>query len=540
MDILLIHPPATKPAEPPLGAAFLLAHLRGAGHSADVLDANLGAYLHLLDPERLAAAAGPAPATALRRALGNAPRALELLRSEGACASFPRYSAAVRHLDTALGAWQGETGEERLTLGDYQHRLLSPFSPEDLERVAQGEASTLFAPYFRDVLLPQVAASAPPLIALSVNYLHQALPAFELAGLLRRAFPEATLVAGGGLFTSWQQALKRLPLRFSCFDRIVFGPGENPLTDLVAGNAPRDYFLYGREAATLPPDFGFAALADYLSPHPVLPVCASRGCYFRACLFCPEAAAPTHPYAATPAATVPDLLLDLARRHGVRHFHLTDNAIPVAALRALGSRAADLRGHFWHGFVRFEKALLDRKLIAALAESGCTLLQLGLESGSQAVLDRLGKGTRLEEAAQILENLAEAGISSYVYIMLGTPGETEADAEATLSFLEKHADAVTFLNIAIMNLPRDSALLDDPEGYGIAGSALLGETEPLGLYRAFTPSSGWDRRAARRFLDKRLLASPAIRAMVQRTPPFFTSNHAFFFPVPSTRGKVLC
>jgi hypothetical protein len=161
------------------------------------------------------------------------------------------------------------------------------------------------------------------------------------------------------------------------------------------------------------------------------------------------------------------------------------------------------------------------------------MLQLGLESGSQPVLDRLQKGTRLATVVAILDNLKRAGIASYVYVMLGTPGESDADAEQTLRFLETHAEAIGFLNLAIMNLPRESGLLADPAA-GIAESELLGAGEPLGLYRSFAPAAGWDRREARRFLDRRLLASPTIRAIVQRTPPLFTSNHAFLFPPPST------
>ena len=160
------------------------------------------------------------------------------------------------------------------------------------------------------------------------------------------------------------------------------------------------------------------------------------------------------------------------------------------------------------------------------------MLQLGLESGSQPVLDRLGKGTRLEEASAILNRLGEAGIASYVYVMLGTPGETEEDAEATLDFLGEHAARISFLNISIMNLPRESALAAGQETT-IRSSAILDSDQPLGLYRSFEPASGWGRGEARRFLQRRLLASPAVREIVNRVPPWFTSNHAPFFR-PST------
>lgn len=529
MDILLLHPPAAKASEPPLGTAILLGHLRQAGYSAGALDANLEAYLYLLDPERLQRAAGAAPAPGLRRAMRNAPRALQLLRSAAAGDSFARYSAAVHHLNQSLQAYSG-LGPERLTLGDYSHGGLSEFSPEDLERLSAGALSTLFADYFRSRLLPRIAALAPRLLAISVNYRHQILPAFELAGLLRRALPELTLVGGGGIFSTWRSELQSRELRFSAFDHIVFGPGEGPLTALAAGG-DGGYFLEGSDSVAFRPDYSFAAVGDYLSPRPVLQVSASRGCYWRRCQFCPEAATPTHPYSSLAPAEFPPLLRSLQREHGVEHFHLTDNAIPVPVLKALAAAPRENPPLSWHGFVRFEPALLDAELVAGLAAGGCRMLQLGLESGSQTLLDRIGKGTRLEEVAQILANLQRAGIASYVYVMLGVPGESAADAEQTLAFLETHADSIGFLNLAIMNLPRESELLTAPQTAGIAALAPLPEGEPLGLYRSFTPVGEWGRSEARRFLQQRLLASAAIRAIVQRTPPLFTSNHAFLFGV---------
>lgn len=527
MDILLLHPPAAKAAEPPLGIAVLLGYLRRAGFSATALDANLDAYLQLLDPQALQQAGGPEPAPGLRRAIRNAPRALQLLRSPAAADSFARYSAAVHHLNQALQAHAGD-GPERLTLGDYSHAGLSEFAPEDLERLTAGEVSTLFAGYFREQLLPRIAALAPRILALSINYRHQILPAFELAGLLRRAMPELILVGGGGIFSAWRSELRRRNLGFAGFDHLVFGPGEGPLTALTTG-AATDYFLEGGETVAFPPDYSFAPIGAYLSPRPVLQVSASRGCYWRGCLFCPEAATPTHPYSSLAAAELPQLLRSLWRQHGVEHFHLTDNALPVPVLKSLATPVADGPGFSWHGFVRFEPALLEEGLVAGLAAGGCRLLQLGLESGSQSLLDRIGKGTRLEQVSRILANLHRAGIASYVYVMLGVPGETEADAEQTLDFLESHAASIGFLNLAIMNLPRESELLASPQAAGIAALAPLPEDQPLGLYRSFTPVGGWGRSEVRRFLQQRLLASPAIRAIVQRTPPLFTSNHAFLF-----------
>jgi methylmalonyl-CoA mutase cobalamin-binding subunit len=528
IDVVLIQPPATKAVEPPLGLVILAGTLRSHGFSVATIDANLSATLALLAPERAALAAGEQPPTNIRRALKQAKSSLALVRSAAALASFPRYTTALHHLHALLGLYGEE--RERLTLGDYEYEEFSPFAPANLQQVAKGEATTLFHQIFVENVVPAVVARAPRIIALSINYRHQLLPAFELAGLLRRALPDATLVAGGGMITSWQRILSAGTIRLPLFDHLILGPGEEPLSRLAAGGVD-DYLLSGTEIA-FTPDFSDLLLADYLSPRPVLPLAASRGCYWGKCRFCPEAAAPTHPYGSDPAVAFPDRLLALAARTGVRDFHLTDNAIPVATLKALAARHAELHDLRWHGFVRFERALLDPALVAGLAQSGCTLLQLGLESGSQAVLEQMDKGTNLIEAAQILENLRAAGIASYVYVMTGIPGETAADAELTRSFLLQHAEKIGFLNLALMNLPRDASLLEQAGNYAISSADLLDSDAPLGLYRAFSSSTDWGRDEARRFLAA-LKREPAIRAILQRTPPWLTSNHAFFFPPPA-------
>ncbi len=527
-EVLLLQPPALKPSEPPLSLAILASALRQNGISTDVLDANLDAYLYLLDGKRLNELAGDHPTTSIHRALKHCEESLDLLRSSRAKASFPRYSTAVRYLNLLLSLYP-RNNKERLTLGDYQYDGVSVFNPDALTEFSRGDLKTLFCPYYREELLPRIKECSPQRIAISINYLHQVFPAFELAGLLRREFPDVELIAGGGLITSWQKPLQRLEVELFPFDRLVFGPGEVPLVALAKGSAPNQYFLSDATDIGFVPDFSFAKFERYLSPEAIFPVSSSRGCYWQKCLFCPEATAPVHPYQTFRPTEFPDLLLQLSERYGVKSFHLTDNAIPVNILRSLAARHSELKSLSWFGFVRFETALEDLVFTRDLAASGCEMLQLGLESGSQVVLDRLGKGVRLETAERILDNLHRAGIASYVYIMLGTPGETQADAEMTLNFLERHAEKIGFLNISIMNLPRGSELLENPEIYGIDSSKLRDVDSPLGLYHEFESATGWDRAAARKFLNQRLLGSPTIRTIVKRNPPIFSSNHAVFF-----------
>lgn len=529
MDVLLIHPPAVKPAEPPLGTAVLLSHLRRKGFRAGAIDANLDAYLFLLEEGRLRSAAGEAPSTHVRRAVRNAPAALAFLRSRAAAGSFPRYCAAVCHLNGALSAHRGPAGTQRLTLGDYTRGDLSEFSPADLSLLASGERKSIFFEYF-DSLMESISGIGPRVVAISVHYRHQVLPAFELAGLLRRRLPAAKVLGGGGMLTSWKRTLRAEGAWFSPFHAIGFGPGEELLASAASGGlADGVPFLEGGDTVEFSPDYGFASLPEYLSPEPVLPVASSRGCYWRKCAFCPEAVAPTQSHRVSDPASFPALLRELSLRHGVRRFHLTDDAIPPAVLKGMAEGKKALRGISWHGFARFGRELLDPGFVSELAEAGCSVLQLGLESGSQRLLDRMGKGTRVEEASRILSNLSRAGISSYVYVMLGFPGETRADAELTRRFLADHAGRIGWLNLAIMNLPRDAAWDGAPgEGDAPGRPPPRGE-ETLGLYRPVPARDGWGRAQARRFLQGELLGDASIREIAGRTPPWFTSSHAFFF-----------
>jgi radical SAM superfamily enzyme YgiQ (UPF0313 family) len=196
-----------------------------------------------------------------------------------------------------------------------------------------------------------------------------------------------------------------------------------------------------------------------------------------------------------------------------------DNAIQPALLKALADEPI---GAPWYGFVRFERQLEDPSFCNRLRQSGCTLLKIGLESGEQAVLDALAKGTRLDAASTILTNLKTAGIASYVYLLFGTPAEDRLAAERTLAFTVEHSDRIDFLNLAVFNLPVNS-----PDASDMPTRDFY--TGDLSFYQDFDHPRGWDRSRVRNFVEKEFRKHPRIARIVRRDPPVFTSNHAPFF-----------
>jgi hypothetical protein len=198
--------------------------------------------------------------------------------------------------------------------------------------------------------------------------------------------------------------------------------------------------------------------------------------------------------------------------------HLLDNAVSPAHLRVMAARPVPVP---WYGFARVTPELGDDDYCRALRRSGCVMLKLGIESGSQRVLDAMDKGIALSEVSAALGALRRAGIATYVYLLFGAPEEREADAEATLRFAVDHARGITFMNLAVFNLPvaghEADALVTSPMGEG-----------DLPLYAAFEHPHGWGRAEVREFLDRRFRRHPALAPIAARTPSVFTSNHAPF------------
>jgi radical SAM superfamily enzyme YgiQ (UPF0313 family) len=190
----------------------------------------------------------------------------------------------------------------------------------------------------------------------------------------------------------------------------------------------------------------------------------------------------------------------------------------VALMKMLSETGGGLP---WYGFARITRELTDIDFCAALKRSGCVMLKLGLESGDQGVLDGMRKGVEIATASQALRTLKKAGIATYVYLLFGTPWETESSARRTLDFVAGHSEAIGFLNLAVFNMP-------------LCGKEAGLETRSfydadLSLYTDFRHPDGWDRKQVRSFLENEFKKQQAISAILRKDPPLFTSNHAPFF-----------
>ncbi len=87
----------------------------------------------------------------------------------------------------------------------------------------------------------------------------------------------------------------------------------------------------------------------------------------------------------------------------------------------------------------------DRKLLRLMKRAGCHLIKVGVESGSQEVLDRVKKGIRLEDTRRLFEDMKAVGIDSHAHMMLGLPGETVESLNQSIQFaISLEPTTVTF------------------------------------------------------------------------------------------------
>jgi radical SAM superfamily enzyme YgiQ (UPF0313 family) len=507
--MLLINPPVVKPSEPPAGIAKLAGVLAANNIPCWVLDANIEGLLFL------AGHPGPASDTWGRRAIKNGPDNLSALRDPATFRSLDRYKRAVRDVVRLLAlASKGSIG-----LSDHQHPVLSPLRSDDLIASAERHQQDPFAAYFQERLRQMIGQGSPRMIGISLNYLSQALSAFAMIGFIRETFPGLKVVLGGGLMTSWMRRPGWNDPFAGLVDLCVAGPGEGPLLELLGVDPAK------RKNGT--PDYSAFPRQDYLSPGFILPYSGSSGCYWSKCSFCPETAE-GNPYQPVPPAAAMEDIAALTASTAPVLLHLLDNSVSPSLMSALANEPP---GVPWYGFARIGQDLADPDRSRELRRSGCVMLKLGLESGDQGVLDRLQKGIDLDTASRVLMTLKKAGIAAYVYLLFGTPEETEAEARRTLDFTIRHADAIGFLNLAVFNMPVCS---HEIKGFD---TARFYEGD-LSLYTGFRHPHGWDRKVVRKFLDSEFKKHPAISPIVLNDPPAFTSNHAAFFSKPRRRAAV--
>lgn len=161
----------------------------------------------------------------------------------------------------------------------------------------------------------------------------------------------------------------------------------------------------------------------------------SRGCPF-ACRFCLK-----DMYG--PGMRYKELDLVLAevasvKELGGRHLYFMDLEFTANRKRVL--ELCRLLAEVKHGLkwcCQTRVDTVDKEVLAALKQAGCTLVHYGVESGSERVLSYLQKKVTPSQVEQAVRLTRAAGMMSSCFFMFGFPGESQADRQATVDLARR-------------------------------------------------------------------------------------------------------
>jgi len=165
----------------------------------------------------------------------------------------------------------------------------------------------------------------------------------------------------------------------------------------------------------------------------------SRGCPYN-CAFC----SPTmrHSYGRRFRAHGPEYVAGVMekfrRDFGIRLFSFEDDVFTFDRERVLALChlvAARLPEARWIANTRAD--LVDPDLLAVMRRAGCRWISVGVESGSERILDRARKAETTDRIAKGVRDINAAGIGAIVNVIVGWPEETAEELEQTFAFVRE-------------------------------------------------------------------------------------------------------
>ncbi len=184
------------------------------------------------------------------------------------------------------------------------------------------------------------------------------------------------------------------------------------------------------------------------STEKIFPIYSAYGCPYN-CAFC---ISPTlyrdfnHKWIALPAEEIVDHMTYLIKNYEATEIYFYDDDSFVnlkhihSVIKEVKRRQIKIKMSFRGARVN-EVLKMDREYIDDLAETGTNILHIGIESGSQKILDLFNKGIKIEDIIEMNRKLSQNKkiIAGYNWI-IGTPTETPEDIKKTTDLILKLID----------------------------------------------------------------------------------------------------
>ena len=292
----------------------------------------------------------------------------------------------------------------------------------------------------------------------------------SIAKFIKTVNPGIKIISGGAHST-----IMPLEVLKGSFDIAVIGEGEITLKEILQRkplknikgiaykinseiklNPPRELV---KDLDSLPmPDYSVFNIKDYHTPrvncrkNPVAAMETSRGCVY-GCVYCNKKVFGRIFRMKSVKRTVDEM--EHILRFGFNEIHIWDDGFSTNLERAkeicreILRRRLDITWNIYNG-IRVDR--IDKELLVLLKKSGCYRVSIGVESGNQTILDRINKGTKLEDIKRVFKLANEVGIETIAFCMIGLPDETEETMQQTIDLVLEIKPTLSKLSI-LMPLP---------------------------------------------------------------------------------------
>lgn len=301
----------------------------------------------------------------------------------------------------------------------------------------------------RKILVEVYSKEKPGICGISVfsTSLGPSLFAFKL---IKEEFPDIKTVMGGGVFAdhlaidspNFNDFLDKTE---SYIDNIIVGEGEILFQEYLSGNIDTSHRVISlKDIGDKNMDLTLAPFPDFsglkLSSYSQMAVYATRSCPFQ-CGFCSETIQ-WGKFRKKTAEQVVNEISSVKKKYGGKLFMFGDslmNQVISEFSHQLLKKGLDI---FWDGYLRTDHNVTEISNIQLWKKAGFYRARLGVESGSQHVLDLMNKKMTVDRIKTAIKNLANSGIKTTTYWVIGYPGETETDFNGTLELLSELKDDI--------------------------------------------------------------------------------------------------
>lgn len=229
-------------------------------------------------------------------------------------------------------------------------------------------------------------------------------------------------------------------------DYIVQGEGENAILDIVNSRA-KERLISGKRMKKLdflpfePWDIFTELPYDYSCPWmditPVFTMNTSRGCPFN-CTFCSVGSIWGKGYTFFGADRIISEIEYLIKNYGAKGIYFREDNFTLNKKRTTEFCKKILQKNIkidWACETRVDN--MSEDMVKLMSESGCRAVYLGVESGSQKILDILNKGITVEQIKKSLKLFKKYKINTYCSMITGVPGETYKDYKITNRLMKR-------------------------------------------------------------------------------------------------------